>query len=383
MNDTLGHRFGDALLCAAAARLREALSRTDMAARLGGDEFVVLQDPVLGQDAAAAFARHLIDVLSAPYDIEGQHVVVGASIGIALPCEGTAHADALLRHADTALYAAKAGRRGSFRLFDPRMDLEASERRDLANEFMTALDNQEFVIHYQPFREVASGALAGFEALIRWQHPVRGLILPGDFIPVAEQLGMIGALGEWVVREACKEAAAWRVPLVIAVNLSPAQFKESALIESVEAALAESGLDPSRLELEITETVLLEGSERNHSILLALRRLGVMIALDDFGTGYSSLSQVQHFSIDRIKIDRSFTRGLPLDRGSLAVLRAVVALARSLGIETTAEGVETQAQFDCIKAEGCDAVQGYLFGRPAPADRIRDGWGVTPSHQAA
>ena len=216
------------------------------------------------------------------------------------------------------------------------------------------------------------GEVSGFEALVRWRHPLRGLIPPGDFIPVAEETGMIGALGAWIIRQACREASAWPAPLRLAVNLSPAQFRERDLIDSVARALSDSGLDPGRLELEITETVLLDDSEANMATLLDLRRLGLKIALDDFGTGFSSLSHVQRFTVDKIKLDRSFTRGLPLDRGSLAVVRAVVALARSLDIETTAEGVETEAQLASIRAEGCTCAQGYLLGRPAPADRLHE-----------
>ena len=372
VNDTLGHRVGDGLLKAAALRLERVLSAADMAARLGGDEFVVLQGSVSDPLAVTGLAHRLVEILSAPYDVDGQHIVVGASIGVALTADGSTDPDQLLLDADTALYAAKAGPRGCFRVFDPHMHVQARARRELANEIMHALERQEFVLYYQPFAEVKSGTLAGFEALIRWQHPVRGLIPPGDFIPVAEDLGMIGAIGKWVVGQACSDAASWPVSLRVAVNLSPCQFEERDLVDSVAAAIAAAGLDPTRLELEITETVLLEESEKNLHLLQSLQRLGVTIALDDFGTGYSSLSLLQRFAVDKIKIDRSFTRGLPIDRGSLAVLRAVVALAGSLDIETTAEGVETEAQFSCITAEGCDAVQGWLIGRPVPADEIHD-----------
>ena len=382
VNDTLGHRVGDGLLKAAASRLGGVLSASDMAARLGGDEFVVLQDSVSDPLAFTGLAHRLVEVLSAPYDVDGQHIVVGASIGVALSAEGSSDPDQLLLDADTALYAAKAGPRGSFRIFDPQMNVEARARRELANEVMHALERQQFVLFYQPFVNVKSGTLAGFEALIRWQHPVRGLIPPGDFIPVAEDLGMIGAIGKWVVGQACRDAASWPVSCRVAVNLSPCQFEERDLVESVEAAIAQTGLDPTRLELEITETVLLEESEKNLQILRGLQRLGVTIALDDFGTGYSSLSLLQRFTVDKIKIDRSFTRGLPIDRGSLAVLRAVVALAGSLDIQTTAEGVETEAQFSCIKAEGCDAVQGWLLGRPMPADEVHGLLGAAAAHAA-
>ena len=372
VNDTLGHRVGDGLLNAAASRFGQVLAASDMAARLGGDEFVVLQGSISDPLAATGLAHRLVEILGAPYDVDGQHIVIGASIGVALASDGSSTPDQLLLDADTALYAAKAGPRGSFRVFDPQMNAIARVRRELANEVMQALERQEFVLFYQPFVDVQSCTFTGFEALIRWQHPVRGLIPPGDFIPLAEDLGMIGALGKWVVRQACIDAMSWPVPCRVAVNLSPNQFEERDLVESVQAALAETGLDPARLELEITETVLLEESERNLHILRDLQRLGVTIALDDFGTGYSSLSLLQRFAVDKIKIDRSFTRGLPIDRGSLAVLRAIVALARSLGIGTTAEGVETEAQLSCVKAEGCDAVQGWLLGRPVPADAMRD-----------
>ncbi len=382
VNDTLGHRVGDGLLNAAASRFGHVLSASDMAARLGGDEFVVLQGAISDPLAAMGLAHRLVEILGAPYDVDGQHIVIGASIGVALASDGSSTPDQLLLDADTALYAAKSGPRGSFRIFDPQMNVEARIRRELATEVMQALERQEFVLFYQPFVDIESGDFVGFEALIRWQHPIRGLIPPGDFIPVAEDLGMIGAIGKWVVRQACIDAVSWPTSCRVAVNLSPCQFEERDLVASIEAAIMETGLDPARLELEITETVLLEENERNLHILQDLQRLGATIALDDFGTGYSSLSLLQRFAVDKIKIDRSFTRGLPMDRGSLAVLRAVVSLARSLDIGTTAEGVETQAQLDCVKAEGCSAVQGWLMGRPVPASEIRTLFGAGASRAA-
>ncbi len=382
VNDTLGHRVGDSLLCAVAARLSRVLSPSDLVARLGGDEFVVLQEGVETADAATALARLLVATVGAPYDVDGHHVVIGASVGIAIAEHALDDADALLRNADTALYAVKAEGGRACRLFAPEMDSKASLRRELAGEFMRALADEEFELFYQPFVDAGAGTLAGFEALVRWRHPLRGLIAPCDFIPVAEQIGLIGALGGWVVRQACRDAASWPIPCTVAVNLSPVQFEEPDLLETVRSALDTSGLEPGRLELEITETVLLDGSDRNLAVLEDLRALGVRIALDDFGTGFSSLSHLQRFAVDKIKIDRSFTRGLPLDRGSLAVLRAVVALARSLDIDTTAEGVETDGQFACVSAEGCGAVQGYLLGRPAPLAELAP-WFVPASASVA
>ena len=372
VNDTFGHEVGDELLRRVAGRLAKNVEAVDTVSRLGGDEFVVLQQAVSTIDDAIRLAQALLEALGEPYDIDCQHVVVSASIGIALTREGVIGTDDLLHFADVALYAAKLEGGGSYRLFEPQMDHRSGQSRKLASEFMSSLEREEFVLHYQPICDAASGALAGYEALIRWQHPVNGLLQPSSFIPVAEELGMIGALGRWVVRQACLEAVSWSNPCIVAVNLSPAEFSEPSLLASIGEALTQSGLDPARLELEITETVLMKDTDRNLSILHSLRAMGVKIALDDFGMGYSSLSLAQHLPVDRIKIDRSFTAGLPLDRGSLAVVRAVVALAKCLGIETTAEGVETELQMNCLKSERCDAVQGYLIGRPMEVTHLRN-----------
>ncbi|MBK1661651.1 hypothetical protein CKO45_25935 [Paracraurococcus ruber] len=382
VNDTLGHQAGDALLVAVADRIRNR-TRTrrdggDLVVRLGGDEFVVVTAPVLGLDRdaaeeAAGLAARLITALSDPVEIEGQQVVVGASVGIALfPAHGM-DARRLLQHADLALYRAKEDGRGCWRFFEPEMDEQAQQRRRLEMDLRRALAEapEEFVLHYQPAVEIAGGRVTGFEALLRWQHPERGLVAPQEFIGLAEEIGAIEALGELVLRRACAEAARWPDQrLRLAVNLSALQFRREHLTALIHAVLEESGLDPRRLELEITEGVLLNQTAQTMATLRGLRDAGVRIAMDDFGTGYSSLSYLRSFPFDRVKIDRAFVRDLASRPCDATIVRAVTTICAGLGMATTAEGVETEEQLRLLAALDCNEAQGFLFGRPVPAAQI-------------
>ena len=364
VNDTLGHPVGDALLRKIADRLRRATRACDVVARLGGDEFAVLQGQAPAPDAAEVLAKRLIDLLGRTYVIDGHMLNVGASIGVAYLHADGKDAETLLRNADLALYQAKAGGRGTYRVFDSSMDDRLQARRALELDLRRALAFKEFELAYQPQVYAADGKVSGFEALIRWRHPRRGMVSPGDFIPLAEEIGLMPAIGEWVLRTACKEAAGWSVPVSIAVNLSPVQFRSPKLAETVISALQSSGLPASRLELEITEGALLENTDAVVGILGRLADLGVRTSMDDFGTGYSSLSYLQKFRFDKIKIDQSFVRQVGVRADSTAIVRAVAALGASLGMKTTAEGVETAEQLEQIRLEGCTEIQGYLTGRP-------------------
>jgi diguanylate cyclase (GGDEF)-like protein len=369
VNDTLGHPAGDKLLKMVTARLRARVSEADTVARMGGDEFAIVQTSITQPVNATALALRIIDALSEPFEIEGQQVIIGTSVGIAVgPADG-ADPDQLLRNADLALYRAKGDGRGTHCFFEPEMDAQMQARRGMEYDLRRALVEGEFELHYQPAVNLEDNAISGFEALIRWRHPHKGMIQPGTFIPVAEENGFIIPLGEWAIREACAAAAKWPDHTKIAVNLSPVQFRSTGLVQTVMSALATSRLRAERLELEITETTLLQESEATLGVLYQLRELGVRIALDDFGTGYSSLSHLQSFPFDRIKIDRSFIKDIE-GAGSLNIVRAVAALAKGLGMETTAEGVETQQQLDAVKLEGCTEMQGFLFSRALPAHEI-------------
>jgi diguanylate cyclase (GGDEF)-like protein len=367
VNDTLGHPVGDRLLCQAADRLSSCMRQVDAVARFGGDEFAVIQVGPERAEAVAILAQRIIDILSAPYEVDGQHIIIGASIGIALIPEDGSDPDTLLKNADIALYRAKAEGRGVFRLFEPAMDARLQERRVLELDLHRALAAEEFELFYQPQLAVPSHRICGFEALMRWHHPTRGLLEPSDFIALTEETGIIVPLGRWALREACREAARWPDDVRVAVNLSAAQFGSRDLVHAVTDALNESGLAPHRLDLEITETVLLENTNEVLGILHALRDLGATISMDDFGTGYSSLSYLRRFPFDRIKIDQSFIRDLSHSDDAGAIVRAVTRMGNSLGMATTAEGVETREQFLQLQAEGCSEVQGYLFSKPAPA----------------
>jgi predicted signal transduction protein with EAL and GGDEF domain len=326
----------------------------------------VIADP----GEATSLAQNIIRGLSEPYDIEGQQAVIGVSIGISVgPGDGSSP-DKLLRNADLALYRAKSDGRGTYRFFEPVMDLQMQHRRIVEQDLRKALPAGEFELHYQPVVNLASKEISGFEALVRWNHPTKGTISPADFIPLAEEIGFIVPMGEWIIRQACTTAARWPDSLHVAVNISAVQFRNPGLMQVIVGALAASGLAPTRLEIEITESVLLHNKEATLAVLHQLRALGIRIAMDDFGTGYSSLTYLQSFPFDKIKIDRSFVKNITDDSSSLTIVRAVAALANGMGMTATAEGVETAEQRDRIVSEGCTEMQGFLFSRPLPAAEI-------------
>ncbi|MCG7392982.1 EAL domain-containing protein [Microvirga sp. ACRRW] len=370
VNDSLGHEMGDSLLKLVAERLRSCIRQQDVVARLGGDEFAILQLAIDDPEDCAALAVRIVETISKPYDLEGQEIVIGTSIGIAIAAEGNLSPDQLLKQADLALYRAKADGRATYRFFEPEMDAELQARRSLETDLRKALPNREFELFFQPQVNVRANEIGGYEALLRWQHPERGTISPGDFIPVAEDIGLISSLGDWVLEQACMAATAWPKTIKVAVNLSPVQFRNKTLVQSVSRALARSGLASDRLELEVTESVLLHDNELTVATLHQLRRMGVRIAMDDFGTGYSSLSYLRSFPFDKIKIDQSFVRELSSRADCLAIVRSIASLGASLGMATVAEGVETEDQFLQITAAGCTEVQGFLFGMPKPASEL-------------
>jgi diguanylate cyclase (GGDEF)-like protein/PAS domain S-box-containing protein len=367
VNDTLGHPVGDILLTLVADRLRACIRNGDAIARLGGDEFAIGQVGAQQPTEATALAARVIEAISAPYDLDGHQVVIGMSIGIAVTPDDGTEPGLLLRNADLALYRAKAEGRNVYRFFEPEMDARMQARRALELDLRKAVVNGEFELLYQPVVDIRTEQVRAFEALIRWRHPRRGTILPLEFIPLAEEIGLIVPVGEWVLRQACSEAAAWPGSVNVAVNLSPAQFKSRNLVPTVVSALAASGLSAGRLELEITESVLLQESDATLAMLHQLRGLGVKISMDDFGTGYSSLSYLRKFPFDKIKIDRSFIADMSDRDESLAIVRAIIAMGLSLGIGTTAEGVETREQLERLRKEGCTEAQGFLFSKPTPA----------------
>jgi diguanylate cyclase (GGDEF)-like protein len=372
VNDTFGHPAGDKLLKTVAERLRALVRDTDTIARTGGDEFVIVQVPIADPAEATSLAQRIIAAISEPFDLDGHQAVIGTSVGIATgPGEGLSP-DKLLRNADLALYRAKDDGRGTLRFFEPAMDLQILTRRLMEQELRRALPAGEFELYYQPVIDLGSNEIVSFEALIRWNHPKHGLVAPAAFIPLAEEIGFIIAMGEWVIRQACATAARWPGELRVAVNISAAQFRNTGLLDVIVSALAASGLPPSRLEIEITETVLLQNRETTLAVLHRLRELGIRIAMDDFGTGYSSLTYLQSFPFDKIKIDRSFVKDINKNTGSLNIVRAVAALASGLGMTATAEGVETHAQLAQIVAAGCTEMQGYLFSQPLPAGEIEE-----------
>lgn len=370
VNDTLGHAAGDKLLKMVSERLRALARDADIVARMGGDEFAILQAGVSQPGDAGTLARRVIDAVSRPYEIDGQQVNIGTSVGIAIGSGDGPNPDVLMRNADLALYRAKEDGRGGLRFFEPGMDAQMQERRSMEVELRRALASGQFELHYQPIVTLAADEVNAFEALLRWRHPEKGLIQPDAFIPLAEEIGAIVPIGEWVIRQACATAATWPADVKVTVNLSPAQFRSPGLVQVVVGALAASGLAAYRLELEITESILLQDNETTLCLLYQLRELGVMIAMDDFGTGYSSLSYLQSFPFDRIKIDRSFVKDIGDSVGSINIVRAVVAMAKGLGMATTAEGVETEDQRRSIQSEGCTEMQGFLFSKPLPAGEI-------------
>ncbi len=370
VNDTLGHPVGDGLLRAVSDRLQACLREGDTVARLGGDEFAIVQVGIARPEDAKLLAERIIAAVAAPFMIDSHHISIGVSIGLCLMAEDGHDAATLLKHADTALYRAKLEERGTFCFFEPEMDARLQRRRQLEVDLRHGLAHDEFELFYQPLIALATQEVSGFEALLRWHHPWRGMVSPAEFIPVAEEIGLIVPLGEWVIRQACADAAAWPPDIKVAVNLSPMQFRSKNLIPTIVAALADAGLPADRLELEVTETLLLQSDERTVAMLHELRALGTRISMDDFGTGYSSLSYLRQFPFDNIKIDQSFVRDLSGQESSIHVVRAIKGMCAGLGMTTTAEGVETEEQFSKLRAEGCTEVQGYLFSKPRPAPEI-------------
>jgi diguanylate cyclase len=369
VNDTLGHAAGDELLRQVAGRLRQNVRESDFVARIGGDEFVILQTSGAQPEQAAALAQRIVECLAPAFRIEGQDVNIGTSIGIAFYPDDGDTATSLLKKADIALYRAKETGRGWFRLFESGMDLAIVKRRELERDLRAGMARGELVLHFQPLFD-KDLELVAFEALVRWMHPSLGLIAPARFIPLAEECGLIVPIGEWVLRTACTAAVAWNSDCRVAVNLSPAQFLRGDVRSTVAAILAETGLRPDRLELEITEGVLIDNTDSAIRTLNELRDMGTRLVLDDFGTGYSSLSYLQRFPFDKLKVDRSFVQRLESDAGSRAIVKAIIAMSRSLNLEVTAEGVETIEQFQLLCDQGCHELQGFLLGRPMPREAV-------------
>ena len=372
VNDTLGHQIGDKLLQAVAERMRGCIRETDTVARLGGDEFAILQAKFGSPADATALAARLIKAVSAPYQLGGHQVSVGTSIGIAIAPGDGIDPNQIMKNADLALYRSKADGGGKYRFFEAQMDARMQERHALELDLRNAIANGEFTLNYQPIVNIKTGKVSACEALIRWQQPERGWVPPLEFIPIAEETGLIVPIGEWVLNQACADAIEWPDDLTVAVNVSPIQFKNANFIDTVKTALEKSGLPANRLELEITELVLMQDDKAALILLRKLKDLGVTIAMDDFGTGYSSLGYLRSFPFDKIKIDQSFIRDLSKNKDSLAILRAVVGLGRSLNIVTTAEGVETQKQLEILRAEGCTEAQGYFFSQPRSAAEAKE-----------
>jgi diguanylate cyclase (GGDEF)-like protein/PAS domain S-box-containing protein len=370
VNDTLGHGVGDKLLRSVAKRLRSTLREEDTLARLNSDEFAIVQSGLARPEDAVLLARRLLEAIGEPYLLEGHSVVIGASIGIAMAPGDGEESEKLLKHADMALSRAKNDSRGTFSFFESGMDARAQGRRKIEIDLRDAIQGEVLRPYYQPLIDLSSGRITGFEALVRWPHPERGMVSPAEFIPVAEETGLINALGGLMLRRACMDAALWPDDVRVAVNLSPLQFRAGNLLSVVMEALKQSGLPAKRLELEITETLLLEKSSQVLATLHALRALGVRISMDDFGTGYSSLSYLRSFPFDKIKIDQSFVRGLGTNNDAQAIVRAIISLGVGLGVTITAEGVETEAELACLRSEGCHEGQGFLFSHARPNAEI-------------
>lgn len=369
VNDTMGHAIGDRLLICVAKRLINAVGEKNSVARLAGDEFAVLLTDAR-EDAAIDLAEQIIRSLSNPYQLEGKQVRIGTSIGIALSQDGAHETEQLMKNADLALYAAKKDGRGRHRTFGPDIDAEVRKRREMVKDLQIALKSDHFSLHYQPIIAARDNRLIGFEALLRWHHPENGMISPADFVPVAEEYGLMDEIGTWVIHQACKEAASWPLPVKVAVNLSPTQFHNKQFHNIVLSAIGTSGLSPRRLELEITESVMLTQNEATVDVLNRLRSLGVLIALDDFGTGYASLAYLRSFPFDKIKIDQSFVREALERPDCAAIVKATAYLAANLGMTSTAEGVETYEQYEWLRAVGCTEIQGYLFSKPRPVAEL-------------
>ncbi len=370
VNDTQGHAVGDKLLLAVAERLKASLRQNDFIARLGGDEFAIVLSSSEPAERPEIVAQRLVDAIGRSYDIDSHQLLIGASIGIAIGPDNGQTGNELLIAADLALYAAKAAGRATYRFFSNEMNEGLKVRQQIETDLREAIVNEKLELHYQPIIHLQNNAIVGFEALARWRHPVNGMVPPDKFIPIAEECGLIQVLGQWVLQEACRQAAKWPKHLTVAVNLSPVQFANPGLAGMIERILAETGLEPARLEVEITEGLLMKNSDSNLATLQRLKDLGVRIAMDDFGTGYSSLGYLQSFPFDRIKVDRSFVSKLGSNASSSAIVRAVVDIAGSRGMHTTAEGVETEAQRQGLAMLGCDEAQGYLFSKPVPLDGV-------------
>ena len=377
VNDTYGHLAGDELLRTVAYRLRQCVREVDLVARLGGDEFAIIQTNAM-EEEADLLARRVIQTLAQPYTVQGTRVTAGTAVGIALAPRHGADPDELVKKADLALYKAKRDKSNAPVVFDAELAVRYDSRNLIERDLRDAIHRDEFQLYYQPLADTQSGATTGFEALVRWIHPERGMVSPAEFIPIAEETGLIVPLGEWVLRTACAEAATWEGDQHIAVNLSPVQFRNENLVAVVAAAVNAAGLDPRRLELEVTESVLLQNSESTLTILHRLQLLGVRIALDDFGTGYSSLGYLRSFPFNKLKIDRSFIQDLDRSPKSRAIVQAVTALGGSFNMSVTAEGVESLEQLEILRAEGCDEIQGFLMSRPKPAAELA----VTRKHPA-
>jgi diguanylate cyclase (GGDEF)-like protein len=372
VNDSLGHLIGDELLKQVSVGISRAVDAAGFVARLGGDEFAIVQTAVKSTDDVTDLVARVFDAIRTPIECVGHQLTADASIGIALAPEHGTDLEQILKNADLAMYAAKAAGRRTYRFFEPEMDAQVRARRELEVELRQAIANGGLEVHYQPCVSLQDGSITGCEALVRWRHPERGAVSPAEFIPIAEDTGLINPLGEWVLATACAEAANWPDHIRLAVNVSPVQFKSGTLALKIMAALASSGLAASQLELEITEAVLISDDETALAILHQLRDIGVRIALDDFGTGYSSLSYLQRFPFDKIKIDRCFVNDLAEHGGSSSIVQAVVNIATARQMTTTAEGVETEEQRKLLRALGCSEMQGYLFSAPRPTARIRE-----------
>jgi diguanylate cyclase (GGDEF)-like protein len=371
VNDTYGHPAGDELLRQVAVRMRETIRRTDILARLGGDEFAIIHLSGADRQDSAALGERILSALRPAFDIQGNAICAGMSIGIAqAPLDAATLVD-LMKRADLALYAAKQGGRDRFAVYDPAMGERLEERCTIATEIRKALDAEGFEVHYQSMVDLRTRHILGFEALARWTHPELGVIAPAVFIPIAEESGHILRLGEWMLRRACFDATGWGAEVMLSVNVATQQFREEGFVETVRRALRDSGLPPKRLELEVTESAMLSDGARMLGVLHSLRAIGVHLALDDFGTGYSALSYLQKFPFDRIKIDQSFVRELDTNPDSNAIVRAVAGLGMNLGIATIAEGIETEDQAQLVLGAACDEGQGYLFSRPVPGSAVR------------
>jgi diguanylate cyclase (GGDEF)-like protein len=370
VNDTYGHATGDRVLKQASARLWGTLRETDLLARLGADEFALLLRPIERPADAAAIGERVIRSMSSPFNVDGLQIQIGASVGIAIAPQDGDSADALMKNADAALYRAKNEGRSTFHFFERGMDASIRRRRELEQGLRQATARGELRLEFQPLVDLKDNRITCLEALLRWDHSEEGPIPPAEFIPVAEETGLIVQIGEWVLREACRAAMRWPTAPRVAVNLSPVQFRKGRVYEAVAAGLSESGLPADRLELEITESLLLAENEPTLETLHRLRALGVRICMDDFGTGYSSLSYLRSFPFDKIKIDRSFMRGLGRAPDSIAIVRAVIGLGHSLGMSVTAEGVETEEQLGAVREQGCDEVQGFFFSRPLKPEAV-------------